>query len=344
MCQQTARKYKTSLITVVLFAMSLSVAASEYMPLRFEENWGSNCNKMTPKCWRITEETTLTLGSDARVRAQGYWPLDFGIGNTMNSHRGDSYTLFRGLMHGDLRVGKHAQMFMQFGAYDESGRRGGAESNDQSNIDLQQGFLAWNGDRFSLRAGRQEVILGTSRLIAVREGPNIRLAFDGARASWKQGPYRIDALAFRPVFNKPEAFDDVISKSQALYGLYATFAPESIAPLKIDLYWLGYERDQGRFAAAQGREHRHSFGTRLFGSAKNWDWNLEAVFQIGHIGSQTIRAWTVASDTGFTFTALPWSPRPGLKADIASGDKNPSDGRLTKSDKSGHWRMMLSLF
>ena len=170
MCQQTARKYKTSLITVVLFAMSLSVAASEYMPLRFEENWGSNCNKITPKCWRITEETTLTLGSDARVRAQGYWPLDFGIGNTMNSHRGDSYTLFRGLMHGDLRVGKHAQMFMQFGAYDESGRRGGAESTDQSNIDLQQGFLAWNGDRFSLRAGRQEVILGTSRLIAVREG------------------------------------------------------------------------------------------------------------------------------------------------------------------------------
>ena len=136
----------------------------------------------------------------------------------------------------------------------------------------------------------------------------------------------------------------MISKSQALYGLYATFAPESIAPLKIDLYWLGYERDQGRFAAAQGREHRHSFGTRLFGSAKNWDWNLEAVFQIGHVGSQTISAWIVASDTGFIFTALLWSPRLGLKADIASGDKNPSDGRLTKLDKSGHWRMILSLF
>ncbi len=94
------------------------------------------------------------------------------------------------------------------------------------------------------------------------------------------------------------------------------------------LYWLGYERDQGQFAAAQGQEHRHSFGTRLFGSAKEWDWNLEAVFQIGDVGNQTIRAWTVASDTGFTFTALPWSPRLGLKADIASGDKNPSDGRL----------------
>lgn len=328
MRQQTTRKRKTSLIAVITFAMSLPVAASEYMPLRFEENWGANCNKATPKCWRIAEAATLTFGADARVRAQGYWPLDFGIGNAMNSRRGDSYTLFRGLVHGDLRVGKYAQLFVQFGAYDESGRRGGPESADQSILDLQQGFLAWNGDRFFLRAGRQEVTFGTSRLIAVREGPNIRLAFDGVRAGWKQGPHRIDILAFRQVLNKPEAFDDTTSKSQSLYGLYATFAPEIISPFKMDLYWLGYERDQGQFAAAQGQEHRHSFGTRLFGSAKEWDWNLEAVFQIGDVGNQTIRAWTVASDTGFTFTALPWSPRLGLKADIASGDKNPSDGRL----------------
>lgn len=87
---------------------------------------------------------------------------------------------------------------------------------------------------FSLRAGRQEKTLGTSRLIAVREGPNIRLAFDGARASRKQGSHRIDAFAFafafRPVLNRPEAFDDNANKSQSLYGLYATFAPASMAP------------------------------------------------------------------------------------------------------------------
>lgn len=152
--------------------------------------------------------------------------------------------------------------------------------------------------------------------------------FDGVRASWKQGSHRIDAFAFRPVLNRPGAFDDNANKSQALYGLYATLAPEGMAPLKIDLYWLGYERDQGQFAAAQGRENRHSFGTRLFGSEKGWDWNMEAVLQTGHVGNQTIRAWTVASDTGFTFANLPWSPRLGLKADIASGDKNPRDGRL----------------
>ena len=326
MCQQMAKNLKLNLTAAAMLTLSLPTTASEYLPLRFEENWGANCNKIAPKCWRIGEAATLTLGADARVRTEGEWPLDFGIDNATG--KGDGFTLFRAMMHGDLRVGKHAQMFVQFGAYDEAGRRDGHISVDQSTPDLQQGFLAWSGDKFSLRAGRQEMTLGTSRLIAVREGPNIRLAFDGARAGWKQGPHRIDAFAFRPVLNKPETFDDTVNKSQFLYGLYATLIPNSIAPIKIDLYWLDYERDQGRFAVVEGREHRHSFGTRLFGSAKGWDWNMEAILQIGHVGNHTIRAWTITSDTGFTFATLPWSPRFGLKADIASGDKNPHDGQL----------------
>jgi hypothetical protein len=70
-------------------------------------------------------------------------------------------------------------------------------------------------------------------------------------------------FAFRPILNQPGAFDDSVNKSQALYGLYATLAAENIAPVKVDLYWLGYERDQGQFGAVQGQERRHSFGTRI---------------------------------------------------------------------------------
>ncbi|SCY04499.1 Alginate export [Nitrosospira sp. Nl5] len=322
--RQQAAKSRSSGLAAMVLAMAMPVTASEYKPLRFEEDWRASCNKIAPKCWRIGEAATLIFGADARVRTEYLRPLDFGIG----SPGSDNFTLFRGLMHGDLRVGKHVQAFVQLGAYDETGRAGGPVSTDQSRPELQQGFLAWNGDMFSLRVGRQEMTLGTSRLVSVREGPNIRLAFDGVRASWSRGSHRIDGFAFRPVLNRPGAFDDSANKSQAFYGLYATLAPERIAPLKVDLYWLGYERDQGSFAAAQGREHRHSFGTRLFGSAKGWDWNYEAVFQSGHVGDQTIHAWTVSSDTGFTFTNVPWSPRLNLKADIASGDKNPNDGRL----------------
>src|SRR5204863_6269040 len=36
-------------------------------------------------------------------------------------------------------------------------------------------------DSLTLRVGRQELSLGTQRLVSVREGPNVRQSFDGAR-------------------------------------------------------------------------------------------------------------------------------------------------------------------
>ena len=45
-------------------------------------------------------------------------------------------------------------------------------------------------------------------------------------------------------------------------------------------------------------------------------------------GSLDIRAWTVASDIGLRFPDVRLQPRLGIKADIASGDANPNDGRL----------------
>ena len=54
--------------------------------------------------------------------------------------------------------------------------------------------------------------------------------------------------------------------------------------------------DQGR-----ADEHRHSLGARLAGAAGGWDWDLEALYQFGSFGSGEIRAWTVASTTGYRF-------------------------------------------
>jgi hypothetical protein len=55
------------------------------------------------------------------------------------------------------------------------------------------------------------------------------------------------------------------------------------------------------------------------------DYNFEFVFQWGSFGRGDIRAWMVASDTGYTFRNLPLLPRIGLKTDIASGDRDPND-------------------
>lgn len=85
--------------------------------------------------------------------------------------------------------------------------------------------------------------------------------------------------------------------------------------------WGGYR--QGTAA-----ETRHSVGTRLWGERAGWDWNWELVDQAGEFGHGDIRAWSVASDTGYTWQGVALTPRLGLSANIASGDENPDDADL----------------
>src|SRR5437588_11847602 len=51
-----------------------------------------------------------------------------------------------------------------------------------------------------------------------------------------------------------------------------------------------------------------------------WDFDYEALGQFGSFGSANIRAWTVASETGYRFPTVPLKPRFSAKVDISSGD------------------------
>src|SRR5439155_865614 len=50
------------------------------------------------------------------------------------------------------------------------------------------------------------------------------------------------------------------------------------------------------------------------------------VLQIGTFGTRDVLAWTLASAQGYTMEGLPWSPRLGLQADVASGDTEARGG------------------
>jgi hypothetical protein len=51
-----------------------------------------------------------------------------------------------------------------------------------------------------------------------------------------------------------------------------------------------------------------------------WDFDYEALWQFGSFGSANIRAWTVASETGYRLPTVPLKLRFSAKADISSGD------------------------
>lgn len=272
----------------------------------------------------------LTLGADLRLRSESYRANLWGGPPKPD----ETYGWSRILPYADLHLGPDLRVFGQFaGAWADRSRftKGPV---DETGLDLLQGFGQWraaaSGDHsLTLQAGRQLVAYGSERLIGLRFGPNVPLAFDGALARAEGGPWRVDGFFLRPVENNLHGFDDRTDGGRRAVGVYATRALAEIGPASgLDLYWIGYRRAAARFDAGGGTEERHTFGTRLFGTAGPWTWNHEAILQVGRFGSGDILAWSVATDTRYTFRDLPLLPFIELKANVISGDHDRRDGTL----------------
>ncbi|MGH9880711.1 MAG: alginate export family protein, partial [Pyrinomonadaceae bacterium] len=126
----------------------------------------------------------------------------------------------------------------------------------------------------------------------------------------------------------PGFFDDAPDHARAFWGVYAVRPLKFLSEGNIDFYYLGIDRKRAHFDQGTARETRHTLGMRLWGRMRAWDYNSELVFQQGGFGRGNIRAWAVASDVGYTLRRIRFHPRLGLKADIASGDRDGSDRHL----------------
>lgn len=271
----------------------------------------------------------LTLGGEARERYEYYENANWGKG----AQDSDGYFLHRFMLHADTHAGENFRFFTQFKSGLESDRNGGPRPTDRDEFDVHQLFadvrVGWADRRsLTLRVGRQELAFGTQRLVSVREGPNVRQSFDGARAAMRWDGLQLDAFATRPAETKPGVFDDGPNPHGKFWGLYAVTPFPVLPDGKADFYYLGLERDEAQFDQGTAREMRHTVGTRLWGRHAGWDWNFESLYQFGEFGGGNIYAWAAASDTGFTFANAVWSPRLGLKANVTSGDRNSKDRDL----------------
>lgn len=287
---------------------------------------------------------TLSLGGEARSRYEYSSAPAFGL----RAPGHDDYFLQRILFHADLHVGDregfHARAFLQLLSGLVAGEEFPKPGNQDNALDLQQGFaeLIWGDNRapavnagstaFSLRAGRQEMGLGSFRLVTSREPTNARLAFDGLRATLHADSMTFDAFLVRPTDHKIGLFNDGQDDNTTFWGLYASIPLLPERKLAVDVYYMGLNRENTRFQPGVGDELRHSIGSRLWGRAQGWDHDTEAVLQFGDFdlpgSSQDILAWTIASNTGYTFEQAAWKPRVGLKLNLATGDSDPTDDRL----------------
>lgn len=244
----------------------------------------------------------------------------------------NDYLLHRATLLADFHAEDRVRVLAEVVGGFASGWNGTPPATQDDALDLLQGYVEGrlplaDGD-LATRLGRQEISLGSARLVSVREAPNIRRSFDGLRLTWSSDEVVVDAFFVRPVLPETGVFDDRSSARQRFWGLYATSVAPLLAGLRLDAYYLGLRRDAAVFSQGVGREIRHSIGTRLYGERDAWDWNFEGVWQWGSFGPSRIRAWTASSDAGYTFASIPFKPRIGLKTDVISGDDDLADRTL----------------
>jgi len=276
----------------------------KYIPLRSERNdWFLSIGGETREVWE-------QIGND-----------NWGQQPRMNGYLNQRYMLYF-----DFHFGNHVRTFVELKSGLNSFRAGGPRPIDEKKLDFQDAFVeVGTGDDqnwVKLRAGRQEMEYGSGRLIDVREGPNVRLSFDGFKVKSGIGRWQIDGFAMRPDLDKPGFFDNIPNHTVGFWGVYG------VRPLTknnaVDVYYLGLDRKSATFNRGVGHELRHTIGARLSRpiaeTTPGWDFDYEAVWQFGTFGSANIRAWTVATETGYRFTTAPLKPRFSVKADISSGD------------------------
>jgi len=268
----------------------------------------------------------LSVGGDLRLRYEHTGNPRYGL------QREDRWGVLmqRASVFADLRLGEHWRGYAKLSSSTTNGRRAGPTPVDENRLDPTNLFVEWQSgaedqDRVGMRVGIQELQFGSGRVIDAREGPNVRRSFEAVRAYATAGAWRVDAFSAAPRQNLAGSFDDVQSPTQALRGIYAT---RSGGVTSWDLYALHYEDSVARYVQGEAHERRWSVGARLFGASKAWDWNWEAAVQGGRFGDAGIRAWSLATDTGYTFEGVAGRPRLALLLAAASGDKDPGDNRL----------------
>jgi hypothetical protein len=321
-----------------------ALAPPAYTPLRWNENYGYLRSAPDTDPWDPIKyiplhedgDWYLSFGAQARYRYEFFDNFNFGAPGQQD---GNGYHLGRLLGHVDAHFGPNVRGFVQLIAAGETGRDPGERLGlDENDFDFHQAFVDVTiplADRsLTVRAGRQNLLYGAQRLISPLDWTNTRRTFDGAKASLALSKtHTLDAFLVNPVVVDEGPIDH--SNDDDFAGVYDTIALPDVlsgAATQVELYGLYLDRRSATFAQGTGEEQRYTVGGRFSTNPKPWDFDVEAAYQFGDfdggIKGGDISAWMFASEAGYTFGDQLLTPRVYLGFDVASGDDDPTDGRL----------------
>jgi hypothetical protein len=211
----------------------------------------------------------------------------------------------------------------------------------QDTWDLRMAYVELGNSEkgFALRVGRQEINIGDERLVGSTNWSNTARTFEAARASYRNGRFRVDAFASSVVVLKDGQLGEHAPGSN-LHGVFAGL--ENVVPKStFEPYVLW--RLSPRVKAELGPTGTLNFftsGFRWVGKLpENFDYAIEVAIQRGSLGPDKVQAWAGHWVTGYNLPDIRFKPRLFLEYNYATGDGNPRDGHRHTFDQlypTGH--------
>jgi hypothetical protein len=272
----------------------------------------------------------LHLSGEYRVRAEGYEGATYTPGNNQG------YLLSRFQLNMDIRF-----PWIRLFAQTQDARVLGNDAIPdaypyQDHFDLRQAFVevghSDNG-HFGVRVGRQELNFGDQRILGSSNWLNTPRSFDAARADVNFGKVRIDAFSASVVNPVDQSFDHSKAGND-LHGLYGTIS--NILPgATIEPYLLwhlggGLKTETGVPARRSTRTVAIRFARR---AGNRIDYEAHLLRQFGTIGNNSVSAYAMNFELGYTWSKVVLKPRVYVDYAYASGDRNPHDGTINTFDQ-----------
>jgi Alginate export len=302
-------------------------------PKNTQFDWADPLHRMRPG-----DDWLFATGGDARFRYAHE-------GNSRLTTTDNTYGLPRVRAYADLWYRDECRVFVEGVWADSLWQDLAPLPPDINRGDLQNAFvdlkLPWPDDHPAyLRLGRQELILGSQRLVGIPDWLNDRRTFQGARILRTGEQFDFDLFWLQPVVPDPNRLDSV-DNNVNFAGAWATYRPRP--GTSIDLYYLFLDNTNRttQLGVARNPVTLHTIGTRWAGDVDGaWLYDFEAAGQCGDRGAQTVRAGMATAGLGYHFADVPCNPTLWAYYDWASGDNTPGRGRyatFTQLFPFGHY-------
>jgi hypothetical protein len=200
----------------------------------------------------------------------------------------------RGVMGAVLQLGAHGA---------SPGRDYPIRAND---FDVQQAFVDFtperdgNGKLTRLRLGRAEMVY---EFVGLRDAPNVRRTWDGARLTMVRTGLTANAFTVRVARPEVGMFDDSSDGGDRLSGIHLSLEPGVLGPFAATTWYYDVHQDRMEFLSGKGRADTKFAALVMEASAGNVELTVGGGRQWGRFDGRSIEAHYTESELGYRWAA-----------------------------------------